>query len=143
MGMKRRYVTLYCHNGHRRYSENTVVRPNGHIRCMDCERANKRRCRYGMNEKTWNAVFESQGRCCAVCRRSNTKTWTWHTDHSHKTGRFRGILCDGCNRALGAVQDDINVLLALVDYLKRTELGDEHGVIDSIDIGHDKLDETV
>jgi len=90
---------------------------------MACERENKRFHRYGLTAEQWDAMFEAQGRCCAVCKRTETKSWGWHTDHSHRTKVVRGILCDGCNRALGAVDDSIETLIALIEYLQRTEHG--------------------
>ncbi len=41
-----------------------------------------------------------------------------HFDHDHATGKFRGILCQGCNVALGGVDDDVERLQALVRYLE-------------------------
>ncbi len=42
-------------------------------------------------------------------------------DHDHKTGMFRGWLCDRCNKVLGLVYDNPATLRALADYLE------EHG----------------
>lgn len=39
-------------------------------------------------------------------------------DHDHKTGRVRGILCHGCNVALGAAKDDIEILEGLITWLR-------------------------
>lgn len=38
-------------------------------------------------------------------------------DHDHTTGKFRGFLCQGCNLALGHLQDDVRRLQQLIDYL--------------------------
>ena len=43
-----------------------------------------------------------------------------HFDHDHATGEFRGWLCSGCNLALGHVNDDIEILDALIVYLSRS-----------------------
>ena len=44
-----------------------------------------------------------------------------HFDHDHSSGRFRGWICFSCNVALGSVRDNIDTLLALVDYLRKNE----------------------
>lgn len=38
-------------------------------------------------------------------------------DHDHATGQVRGILCRGCNNALGCVRDSPQTMLRLIDYL--------------------------
>jgi len=40
-------------------------------------------------------------------------------DHSHKTGRFRGWICQGCNKALGSANDSIETLQKLIEYLRK------------------------
>ncbi len=38
-------------------------------------------------------------------------------DHDHKTGKFRGWICNGCNAALGHARDNTEVLQKLIEYL--------------------------
>lgn len=40
-------------------------------------------------------------------------------DHCHKTGKFRGWLCMKCNTALGLVNDDVDILKKMIEYLER------------------------
>ena len=40
-------------------------------------------------------------------------------DHDHKTGQFRGWICNNCNYALGLVRDNIDTLNEMVKYLKK------------------------
>lgn len=39
-------------------------------------------------------------------------------DHDHDTGKFRGWICNRCNRVLGFVQDSKDVLSALIAFLE-------------------------
>lgn len=55
---------------------------------------------------------------CDACGRSDDRIVF---DHCHKRGHFRGWLCDRCNRVLGVVADDSNVLIKLLAYLARTK----------------------
>ena len=38
-------------------------------------------------------------------------------DHCHMTGKFRGWLCDRCNRTLGQVKDSRELLAKMIEYL--------------------------
>lgn len=42
----------------------------------------------------------------------------WRIDHDHTTGKFRGLLCNGCNVALGMTGENESRILGLVEYLK-------------------------
>jgi hypothetical protein len=44
-------------------------------------------------------------------------------DHCHRTLNFIGWLCNGCNRALGFIDDDPHRLRMLAAYLERTKDG--------------------
>lgn len=39
-------------------------------------------------------------------------------DHDHKTGKFRGWICDRCNVVLGRVKDSKDLLIKLKEYLE-------------------------
>lgn len=56
---------------------------------------------------------------CEACNRP-FGTESPRFDHDHRTGGFRGWICNSCNRALGFVKDDIGILERLIAYL-RTE----------------------
>jgi Recombination endonuclease VII len=40
-------------------------------------------------------------------------------DHNHSSGKFRGMLCNHCNRGLGHFKDDISRLEMAINYLKK------------------------
>ena len=44
-----------------------------------------------------------------------------YVDHNHNTGKVRGLLCRGCNVALGTFQDSIKILKNAVKYLENSK----------------------
>lgn len=57
--------------------------------------------KYGLTKEGWTEKFEAQGSCCAICQTKDPGSKSgWHTDHCHKTGRLRGILCYNCNHTV-------------------------------------------
>jgi hypothetical protein len=40
-------------------------------------------------------------------------------DHSHETDEVRGCLCGKCNRALGLLDEDVDRVLNLMNYIRR------------------------
>jgi hypothetical protein len=60
---------------------------------------------FGLTIKEWESLFVSQGRSCGICGaiESGSKKG-WATDHDHKTGKVRAILCSPCNLRLGFIE---------------------------------------
>jgi hypothetical protein len=58
---------------------------------------------------------------CVVCKAIGKM----HIDHCHRTGKFRGWLCRGCNHAIGHARDSPDVLRGLADYLDVTQGEDD------------------
>jgi hypothetical protein len=42
-------------------------------------------------------------------------------DHNHKTNKLRGLLCDSCNRALGCVKENKDIIKSLLLYIEKWE----------------------
>lgn len=62
---------------------------------------------YGTDVETVERLIEAQGNKCAICKVSfvrEKKALKPHIDHDHRTGIVRGILCSGCNVALGHLE---------------------------------------
>lgn len=79
-----------------------------------------RYAKYGITREQFEEMYEKQNGCCAICSREVDESKA-HIDHDHSTGVVRGLLCMGCNRALGYLGDSTeNVERALV-YLNNTK----------------------
>jgi len=50
--------------------------------------------------------IKSQDGKCAICIRPFRSSRDIHTDHDHKTGQFRGLLCTTCNLGLGVIEKE-------------------------------------
>jgi hypothetical protein len=75
---------------------------------------------YGITPEQWDALFEGQGGACALCRSKSPGTAkTWHTDHCHRTGRVRGILCFSCNITLGFMESRSWMIAEFSEPVKR------------------------
>ena len=53
---------------------------------------------------------------CEVCGKDGKIVY----DHDHKTGKFRGWICEDCNKALGFARDNPKTLILLSAYLKNS-----------------------
>jgi len=74
---------------------------------------------YRIKPEDYWLLHKQQGGVCAICDRPNlTKRGMLHVDHDHKSGRIRGLLCNGCNLALGHVQDRTDLLRRAIEYLE-------------------------
>ena len=75
---------------------------------------------YGITLKEYKDKLANQNHMCAICQVALLDNGTWtHLDHNHKTGELRDFLCTNCNRGLGHFQDNPDLLLKAVDYLKK------------------------
>ncbi len=51
-------------------------------------------------------MLESQRNLCALCDTDTPagRHNVWNSDHDHKTGKARGMLCNSCNTTLGHIE---------------------------------------
>ncbi len=78
---------------------------------------NKHRGRpYKLSESAIKAMWDSQNKCCAICRIEFSLDDN-HIDHCHKTKQVRGILCRPCNAGLGMFKDNPQFLQNAIIYL--------------------------
>lgn len=81
--------------------------------------------KYGITLVEFNSMLSEQGGACAICRnpedvdkKRNGRPDALSVDHDHATGRIRGLLCSGCNRMLGIMNDDPNLIRSAAAYLE-------------------------
>ena len=74
---------------------------------METEKARAKRLwnNYELTIPEWELVNLFQRGVCAICHRPNKNGSRLATDHRHKDGFFRGLLCSQCNRVLGKIED--------------------------------------
>ena len=77
------------------------------------------RLKYGVTVQNYNALYEKQKGCCAIC---NLPHPLLQIDHCHTTNHIRGLLCGNCNRGLGMFRDSVVRLQRAFNYLNQSTL---------------------
>lgn len=83
-------------------------------------RAKARRLRlkqqYGLTEPQYRGMLQQQRNKCAVCGVLMARPCI---DHCHDTGAIRGLLCIGCNTAIGSLKDSPTICRQAAAYLEK------------------------
>lgn len=76
---------------------------------------------FGLTLEAYASILEAQHGVCAICSGPQSEEGRMlAVDHSHATGKIRGLLCGNCNRGLGMFKDQEDLLLRAVLYLKNS-----------------------
>lgn len=75
----------------------------------------ERLARYGLSAEDFDRMLVGQAGRCGGC---GDPLLSPAVDHDHATGAVRGLLCTGCNTALGSLRDDPVRILRLLAYLE-------------------------
>ena len=79
--------------------------------------ANSLRRNYGIEPDVY---WQSIRKGCEICGSEiSIAGRKLAVDHSHSTGKFRGVLCANCNTGLGMFRDSPDLLKKAVEYLQR------------------------
>lgn len=97
----------------------------------------KMRQMYGITLEQYEEIFVDQKGICPICSLELIRGRTSVIDHSHVTGKVRGIIHQRCNNALGNFLDSPEICKRAADYLEsggfiRIELTDLRTCLDSI-----------
>ena len=79
---------------------------------------------YNLDQDTYDELVMGG---CQLC--GETEAASYHLDHCHTTGKFRGLLCSKCNNGLGMFGDSIEGLQKAITYLENntnTKESNEH-----------------
>jgi len=83
--------------------------------------------RFGLSLEEYDEMLNKQKGGCALCgvtenkTTGTQKTHNFCVDHSHDTGKVRGLLCTSCNRGLGFLKDSSEILKKAAEYVRRHE----------------------
>lgn len=77
---------------------------------------------YGISKEQYQEKIIAQNNSCEICKTHRSHfTKNFAVDHDHKTGKVRGLLCQNCNIALGALKDSLTLINNSLEYLKKYE----------------------
>jgi hypothetical protein len=82
-------------------------------------RKNRLNSRYGLTIEQYNMLLQQTNGICPICLTEFSGfNHRAVVDHCHTTGRVRGILCNGCNAAIGFLKDDTKVVQRALKWLE-------------------------
>jgi hypothetical protein len=74
---------------------------------------------YGLTIEDVEQMRVAQGFCCAICEGEDWEVGGLVVDHDHKTGMVRALLCNSCNRGLGAFRDQPGRMENAARYIRK------------------------
>jgi len=88
-----------------------------HSWCKECTLLQAAWRQYGILDEDYQQLLNAQNGKCAICKATFERTP--HIDHSHTTGKVRGLLCLKCNALLGCANDSQKILENAIQYLMK------------------------
>ena len=89
--------------------------------CRKLDRQRNLKRSHGITEEEYTEIYNKQGGKCAICLSVLPQVLAQRlfVDHSHVTGRIRGLLCAKCNFGLGNFKESERRLYAAIRYLRQ------------------------
>jgi len=91
---------------------------------LESDRNLKRK--FGLSREQYDEKLKNQNYSCAICEQKETsfdgRTGSLRSlavDHCHKSTGIRELLCNRCNTTLGKVNDSVELLNKMINYLKK------------------------
>lgn len=85
--------------------------------CKSCNSNRLRLRMYHLSMEQYQAMEERQSNLCAICGKP-PKSRALHIDHCHRSGKVRALLCSSCNTLLGLANEDTEILMKAIAYLR-------------------------
>ena len=99
-----------------------LAHKNGTVHLTSAVRSNLLKS-FGITTEKYLEILISQKGVCAICKKGEVSKIAGLVkrlclDHSHATGKVRGLLCQSCNVGLGLFKDSPENLRAAIKYLE-------------------------
>lgn len=74
---------------------------------------------FNLTVEEWERLNKFQNGVCFICGKKQKSGKRLATDHSHKTGLIRGLLCSQCNRLFGKIEREwvVTNLQRLIEFI--------------------------
>jgi len=76
--------------------------------------------RYGISQDQFDKMLVDQNNMCKICGNEFKIIKDAHIDHCHNRNIVRGILCNGCNIAIGQFYDNTDIMDNAIKYLQNS-----------------------
>jgi hypothetical protein len=115
----------YLRNREKRLADGKAYRATRHEQYRDYQRRwrsenpelNRERQRLSSARKLEKEAGRPKPDKCEICGSDTNLCF----DHCHVSGKFRGWICSRCNKVLGFVEDDPEILYSLAEYLREQD----------------------
>ena len=95
-------------------ADNAAWRAKNADRVRAKNRVAKLKSQYGLTPDELENMKKAQNYGCLLCGKKKTL----NVDHSHSTGKVRGLLCISCNTSIGKFEHDPALLRRAADYIE-------------------------
>lgn len=85
------------------------------------DRRNHLKRKYGVTLEWYDEQLALQDGGCKICGTKDPGKGLkhFHVDHSHETGKVRGLLCHACNVGIGLFKEDVKLIEKAIEYVNR------------------------
>lgn len=112
--LKKKNAAHYILHKPRKLADRKRYRENNPDKVKLTKRKSHLKYSYGLTLEEYQSGCQRQNNLCKICGDFSERLVV---DHNHSTGKFRGLICGRCNRALGFLQDSVEILKSAIEYL--------------------------